>query len=408
MTKICVYAICKNEIKFLRRWLKPLQEADYIVVLDTGSDDGTYEELQKLKEEGMITCVEQKIIDPWRFDSARNESMKLIPSDTDICVVSDCDQIFREGWGDELRELCGKGYDEVYGPIIDYDDDGNEIKRFLSKNVHPNRKEWYWERPVHEGISYHGNSRYTAITSDSFIIEHHPDRTKSRDQYLDILEREYRSYDIVKDPMCAIYYGCELSFHGKDEEALQVFLKAMDDCDFSEHPECGYQIALNIADEYLELPKSVLKNKVQPSVFASTIAELCEVSAHEIDKALHYAYKSLNFGIKTRRAYMAIADLYILLEDNDKVIEYGLCALSIKEQDKSWIETASLFGSDPYTMIALAYSRKRDYENAFRFLLLADNAEKEDEVKMIQIQKLIESTVNNYIYEGKEEENAGY
>ena len=45
--KICVYAICKNESKFISQWLDNMSEADYIVVLDTGSTDGTYEYLQK-------------------------------------------------------------------------------------------------------------------------------------------------------------------------------------------------------------------------------------------------------------------------------------------------------------------------------------------------------------------------
>ena len=52
--KICVYAICKNEIKFIDKWLDNMSEADYIVVLDTGSTDGTYE---KLKEDSRVTVV---------------------------------------------------------------------------------------------------------------------------------------------------------------------------------------------------------------------------------------------------------------------------------------------------------------------------------------------------------------
>lgn len=62
------------------------------------------------------------------------------------------------------------------------------------------------------------------------------------------------------------------------KENVQTFLRRNDlDPTFRKNLE-NY---LNIADEYLELPKSVLRNKVQPSVFANTIAELCEVSAHE-------------------------------------------------------------------------------------------------------------------------------
>lgn len=35
--KICVYAICKNEEKFVSRWVESMKEADKIFVLDTGS-----------------------------------------------------------------------------------------------------------------------------------------------------------------------------------------------------------------------------------------------------------------------------------------------------------------------------------------------------------------------------------
>lgn len=92
--KICVYAIAKNEIKFLDKWLNSMSEADYITVLDTGSTDGTLEFLQK---DPRVTKVEQKIITPWRFDVARNESMKLIPDDADVLVCTDPDEYFEPG-----------------------------------------------------------------------------------------------------------------------------------------------------------------------------------------------------------------------------------------------------------------------------------------------------------------------
>ena len=45
--KVCVYAICKNEEKFVERWVNSVKEADEIYVLDTGSMDNTVEELKK-------------------------------------------------------------------------------------------------------------------------------------------------------------------------------------------------------------------------------------------------------------------------------------------------------------------------------------------------------------------------
>ena len=98
--KICVYAICKNEEKFVDRWVEALKdEADYVVVLDTGSTDSTFE---KLKAYEPFVTVKQydyfKESGIFRFDRARNDSMKLIPNDTDICVVFDLDQVPQSGW----------------------------------------------------------------------------------------------------------------------------------------------------------------------------------------------------------------------------------------------------------------------------------------------------------------------
>ena len=55
--KICVYAICKNEGKFIERWYNSIKDADYICVLDTGSvssiiDSRVLDKLQYTEIEG--------------------------------------------------------------------------------------------------------------------------------------------------------------------------------------------------------------------------------------------------------------------------------------------------------------------------------------------------------------------
>ena len=57
--KICVYTICKNESENVKQWLDALEGVDYIVVLDTGSTDGTFE---SLKSDSRVTKVKKKII----------------------------------------------------------------------------------------------------------------------------------------------------------------------------------------------------------------------------------------------------------------------------------------------------------------------------------------------------------
>ena len=66
-----------------------MREADGVFVLDTGSTDGTPELLRQLGAH-----VTQEIITPWRFDTARNRALALVPEDADLCVCTDLDEVF--------------------------------------------------------------------------------------------------------------------------------------------------------------------------------------------------------------------------------------------------------------------------------------------------------------------------
>ena len=333
--KICIYGICKNESKLIDRWYQWAQKADYIRILDTGSTDDSVEKLSKLDK----VEVHIGVISPWRFDVARNLSMKYIPEDADICCVADFDQIWVDGWDEELKRLFKEGYNDISGDIIDYDDNGKEIKRFLSRNVHANDPGWHWERPIHEGLHYNGNNEIRPYISDKFVIEHHPDRTKSRANYLALLELEYQ--ENKTDPMCMIYYGCELSFYDRNEEAHEVFLRGLEECDFSEHPEVLYQTNINIAIEYKE--------------------------RKEYELALKYAFDAKNIGPNTRRVNYLIANIYSLMEDHHNAIKYAIEALSVKYNLKDWREDIPLFQnpSNIYALIAYSEFYLKDYYNAY-------------------------------------------
>ena len=102
--KIYVYAICKNEEKFVRRWMKSMSEADGVFVADTGSSDDSVKILRELG-----ATVSEIKINPWRFDEARNKSLSLVPDDADICVCTDLDEYFNDGWRTELEKKWQKG-----------------------------------------------------------------------------------------------------------------------------------------------------------------------------------------------------------------------------------------------------------------------------------------------------------
>ena len=130
--KVCVYAISKNEEKFVDRWVNSMKEADEIYVLDTGSTDDTIKKLQNLGVK-----VKQKIINPWRFDNARNESLKLLPGDTDICVCTDLDEVFVDGWRKKLEKIWDKDTTRLaynYNWLLD--ENNNPKVNFYIEKIH--------------------------------------------------------------------------------------------------------------------------------------------------------------------------------------------------------------------------------------------------------------------------------
>ena len=77
-----------------------MQEADQVVVLDTGSTDETP---ALLRRRGAL--VYEETISPWRFDTARNRSLELVDEDADLCVCTDLDEPFRPGWRSALEQV---------------------------------------------------------------------------------------------------------------------------------------------------------------------------------------------------------------------------------------------------------------------------------------------------------------
>src|SRR5699024_8347708 len=133
--KIVVYAICKNEEAFVERWMDSMAEADEIVVLDTGSTDGTVEALRR---RGARVAVEA--ITPWRFDVARNRSLDLVGEDADICVCTDLDEVLRPGWRAALeRSWTPDATQASYRYTWSFNADGTEGVVFWQEKIHARR-----------------------------------------------------------------------------------------------------------------------------------------------------------------------------------------------------------------------------------------------------------------------------
>ena len=209
--KICVYAICKNESKFIKRWLKSIKDADYICVLDTGSTDNS---IELLKDANVI--LGEKTFEKFRFDEARNESLKLVPKDTDVYICLDIDEVMLPGWRKAIEKVWQDDTTRLrYIYNWSLDEYNNPKVSFYQDKIHG--KDYIWVNPVHEILKYLvDNENY--VQSDELIIDHYPDQTKSRSSYLPLLELAV-SEDSENDRNMH-YLGREYMYYGKWEESI--------------------------------------------------------------------------------------------------------------------------------------------------------------------------------------------
>lgn len=209
--KLCVYAICKNERNRIEQWVDCFTEADYVCVLDTGSTDGTWEYLCEAKKKYKNLIIKSEIISPWRFDTARNESMKLIPKDTVMYFMADIDECIEEkGWADKVRRAWDPQFSRgVYKYNRNVADDGTVLRTIDEFRIHS--KFWdHWENIVHEALYNKCGEKhfYFDICTPIDITVWHYSQGEKTDLYIELCEKgiEEQPGDDVMRLQLAIEY----------------------------------------------------------------------------------------------------------------------------------------------------------------------------------------------------------
>lgn len=207
--KIAVYAISKNEEQFVQRFCESAKEADLILIADTGSTDDT---VSLAKECG--ATVYNISVKPWRFDKARDTALNLIPGDFDVCISLDLDEILEPGWREEIERVWAAETTRLRYKF----DWGCGISFFYEKIHH--RNGYHWHHPVHEYPRPDARIQEVYAHTDMLLVSHHPDPTKSRGQYMPLLELA-----VKEDPRCprnAFYHARELTFYNRWQEAIEA------------------------------------------------------------------------------------------------------------------------------------------------------------------------------------------
>ena len=210
--KIAVYAISKNEEQFVERFCASAKDADMILIADTGSTDNTAQRARECGATVYDICVK-----PWRFDKARDTALSLIPGDYDVCISLDLDEVLEPGWREEIERVWTAETTRLRYKF----DWGCGISFFYEKIHH--RHGYHWHHPVHEYPRPDGRITEVYAHTDMLLVSHHPDPTKSRGQYMPLLELA-----VAEDPRCprnAFYHARELTFYRRWSEAIVALNK---------------------------------------------------------------------------------------------------------------------------------------------------------------------------------------
>lgn len=209
MRRIAVYTIAKDEAGNVPGWYASAMEADHILLLDTGSADRTAEIARSL---GIDVWSEK--FDPWRFDTARNAALSLLPENIDLCIALDMDERLQPGWREALEAIPPDVTRPRYRYTWSWERPGVPGLQYAGDKIHA-RHGYVWKHPVHEVITPLGEERADWCGLE---IHHHPDSGKSRGQYLDLLRLAVE--EDPDDDRNAHYYARELYFTGSpDAEA---------------------------------------------------------------------------------------------------------------------------------------------------------------------------------------------
>ncbi len=335
--RIAVYAICKNEEKFVDKWLKSMSEADDIYVTDTGSQDGTVE---KLRAGG--AHVQSVILPEWRFDAARNISLDFVPDNVDICVCTDLDEILEKGW----RRLVEEAWREdttrlkyVYNWSLDAE--GKPISSFMYEKIHK-RHGYKWIYPVHEVLKYMGEGSEKIVVEKRICLNHYPDRTKSRDQYLGLLELS--AAENPNDSRAAHYLGREYMYYGMWDKCIAELKR------------------------HIEMPSSTWREERCASM--RFIARAYKAKK-EYREAEGWLYRAISEAPHLREPYVEMALLAYNIKKWHIVYAMTKEALAIEKNPLVYINESFSYDFTPYDLGALAAFNMGMYNEALELALKA-------------------------------------
>ena len=335
MVTISLCMIVRNEEKVLGRCLDSAKDiADEIIIVDTGSTDGTKEIARRYGAK----ISDQK----WQDDFSLARNFSFSKATMDYCMWLDADDIIREEEAAKLihwkADTDGSVDILMLRYVAGFDEKSNPTLVYYRERIVKNKRGFLWQGRVHEAIEMRGRVEYLDCE-----IEHHSIKTEYSRRNLSIykaMEKKVETFS-ARD---RFYYGRELFYHREYGEAVDNFLK------------------------FLSLSEGFVENQVE----ACRLAAKCCYEMKKDGTALEFLYRGLTYRQPSSELCCDIGQHFFDRRRWEQAEFWYRNALQVPERMKEGAFTETdCYGYIPCVQLSVCWYWMGDLKKALKYHRLA-------------------------------------
>jgi len=305
--KLSVCIIVKDELNTLPGCVESIRAAvDEIVIVDTGSTDGTKELAQNLAD----VFDEFQWEDPkgdgsgFDFSKARNHAIGLATGDWILSI--DADEKLAPESVEPLRKVCEDcpSHYQLLLPIMRMVEEGRVIQQFLVERLF--RKGWTFDLPMHNVINVESDRR---TPCPSIVLYHDRDSRPTEAR---------RARNVQRVAMARSYFIPKIEENPKDHRSL-FYLAG------TERDAGNWEEAMKCYDQYFQVAEWDLE-RYQAAIHASQ----CLVRLDQIDRARQILSAELIDNYQRAEGYFLLGQLAVIKHNFPEAKHWFLIAAGMK------------------------------------------------------------------------------
>ncbi|MDE6984800.1 MAG: glycosyltransferase [Lachnospiraceae bacterium] len=331
MATISLCMIVKNEEMHIARCLDSVAAlVDEIVIVDTGSTDRTVE---------IVSEYTSKVFShQWKedFAEARNESFSR--ATMDYCMWMDADDVLDAAEQDKFLQLKQSLAPDVDIVMMKYNTSFDEAGRpsfsYFRERWVRNCAQYCWVGAVHEVIPPAGKIIYSDIA-----VSHRKMNAGDPDRNLRIYQKMIADGKQL-EPRQQYYYGRELYYHKKYEEAAAVL------------------------ESFLRVPEGWVENKIE----ACSVCASCYSGLGQDQAALNTLLRSMSFDLPRAELCCEIGKYFLEHGNFHNAVYWYETALHIpRKENAGGFVLPDCYDYVPLLQLCVCYDRMGDRQRAMEY-----------------------------------------